>query len=312
MSETPEARIEAAFASARVDGFLHAVDIERRTELSHQGDQLVVLASVLKLPILVEFERQVAEGRIDPTERARVPASFRVPGGTGISAMLDDVELSWRDLAQIMIAVSDNTAADFLGEKVGLDNVNATMRELGLPRTAITGDCRAILRTFAEDLGGSWPPAPGDRERAEKAGADALRTNRALRPEATVHSTPAEIATLLAEIWRDEAGPAEACAEMRRILLTQVWRDRLRSGFAGGESIGGKTGTLFGIRNEVGVVEIPNRGRVALAVFTRSHQPRYTDPAADRVIGTTARIAVDALLESAESQGTAESGRSLS
>lgn len=296
MIETRQEAIRAAFDAAKVDGFLHAIDVDDGRELTYQGDQLVVLASVFKVPLLVEFERQVASGEIDPTARARVPASFRVPGPTGLSCMLDDVDLSWRDLVQIMIAVSDNTATDFLGEKLGLDNVNATLRTLGLSKTAIIGDCRDILRTFAEDIGGSWPPRPGDRDRAIKAGAEALRTNRALRPETSVRSTPEEMARLLTLIWRDEAGPKEACAEMRRVLLTQVWRDRLRSGFDGDEQIGGKTGTLFGIRNEIGVVDVPNRGRVAVAVFTRSLQPRWTDPAADHVIGTTARIAVDTLL----------------
>ncbi len=126
-----------------MDGFLHAIDVDRGRELSHQGNQLVVLASVFKVPLLVEFERQVAAGKIDPTARARVPASFRVPGPTGLSSMLDDVDLSWRDLAQIMIAVSDNTATDFLGEKLGLENVNATLRELGLKTD---GDHRRLSR----------------------------------------------------------------------------------------------------------------------------------------------------------------------
>lgn len=296
MTETPEKRIAAAFAAAGVDGFFHAVDVDRRAELSYQGDRLVVLASVFKVPVLVEFERQVAAGLIDPAGRARVPASFRVPGPTGISSMLDDVDLSWRDLAQLMIAVSDNTATDFLVERIGLAAVDATMRHLGLSRTAIVGDCRDILRTFAEDLGGSWPPAPGDTEKAEQAGVEALRTNRALRPETAVRGTPAEMAALLRMIWRDEAAAPQACADIRRILLSQVWRDRLRSGFDGDERIAGKTGTLFGIRNEIGVVEVPRRGRVAVAVFTRSHHPRWTDPAADHVIGTTARIGVEALL----------------
>jgi beta-lactamase class A len=292
-------QIEDAFRAAGVDGFLHAIDVDRGTELGHQSDDLVVLASVFKVPLLVEFERQVAEGRIDERERARVPAGFRVPGPTGISAMLDDVELSWRDLAQLMIAVSDNTATDFLAERIGLDSVAGTLRALGLERTSIHGDCRDILRTFQEDLGLSWPPAPGDMDRVEAAGAAAMTSNRSLRPETSVRSTAREIACLFTLIWRDEAGPAEACAEMRRILFSQVWRDRLRSGFTGKERIGGKTGTLWGIRNEAGVVEVPDRGRVAVAVFTRSFEPRWNDPAADHVIGTAARIAVDALLAQA-------------
>jgi beta-lactamase class A len=296
MADTVEGEIRAAFEAAGVDGFLHAVDVDGDAEVGYQGEELVVLASVFKVPLLVEYERQVAAGEIDECGRARVPASFRVPGPTGISSMCDDVELSWRDLSQIMIAVSDNTATDFLGERVGLDRVQATMRELGLERTVIDGDCRHILRTFAEDMGLSWPPRPGEMDRVEAAGAAPMTTNRALRPDTSVRSTPREIARLFRMIWRDEAGPPEACAEMRRILLSQVWRDRLKSGFEGGERIAGKTGTLWGIRNEAGVVDAPGRGRVAVAVFTRSRRPRWTEPAADHVIGVAARIAVDALL----------------
>jgi beta-lactamase class A len=296
MTRSLQRRIGAAFVRAGVDGSLHAIDVDRGAEIGYQSDEPVVLASVFKIALLVEFERRVAAGDIDPLERARVPAGFRVPGPTGISVMLDDVELSWRDLAQIMIAVSDNTATDFLGERLGLPQVNRTLRELGLEQTVIEGDCRFILRQFVEDLGGSWPPAPGDEALIEAAGASALADNRALRPDTGVRSTPREVARLLAMIWRDEAGPPEACAEMRRILWSQVWRDRLSSGFGDGVRIGAKTGTLWGIRNEAGVVEIPGQGRVAVAVFTRSHAPRWREPEADRVIGTAGRLAVDALL----------------
>jgi beta-lactamase class A len=301
MSETvsapAEQEIQAAFRAAGVDGFLHAIDVDRGTELGYQPDAPVVLASVFKVPLLVEFERQVAAGRIDERERARVPAAFRVPGPTGISAMVDDVELSWRDLAQLMIAVSDNTATDFLGERIGLDNVAATLRELGLERTVIGGDCRTILRAFQEDMGLSWPPQAGDMELVEAAGRAPMATNRALRPDGEVRSTAREMARLFTLIWRDQAGAASACAEMRRILFSQVWRDRLRSGFQGRERVGAKTGTLWGIRNEAGVVEVPDRGRVAVAVFTRSLEPRWIEPAADHVIGTAARIGVGAVLQ---------------
>ncbi|KJY47691.1 hypothetical protein VR46_02055 [Streptomyces sp. NRRL S-444] len=59
--------------------------------------------------------------------------------------------------------------------------------------------------------------------------------------------------------------------------------------------VAGKTGSLPTLRNEVGVIEYPDGGRYAVAVFTRAANPAATLPAADAVIGTTARIAVDAL-----------------
>lgn len=58
--------------------------------------------------------------------------------------------------------------------------------------------------------------------------------------------------------------------------------------------VAGQTGTLPPLRSEVGVVELPG-GRIAAAVFTRSHRASFSDPAADAVIGAAARLAVDHL-----------------
>src|SRR5438094_10552147 len=42
-----------------------------------------------------------------------------------------------RDMAQFMIAVSDNAAANILYDRVGRDNVNALLRGLGLSKTTL-------------------------------------------------------------------------------------------------------------------------------------------------------------------------------
>ncbi|GAA1419517.1 hypothetical protein GCM10009601_16460 [Streptomyces thermospinosisporus] len=79
---------------------------------------------------------------------------------------------------------------------------------------------------------------------------------------------------LLAAVWRDEAGTAEHCAATRRLLALQVWPHRLASGFPFDDvHVAGKTGTLPTVRNEVGVVEYPDGGRDAVAVFTRTASP---------------------------------------
>ncbi|WP_143261680.1 serine hydrolase, partial [Allokutzneria sp. NRRL B-24872] len=95
---------------------------------------------------------------------------------------------------------------------------------------------------------------------------------------------------------RAAAASPESCAAMRRLLALQVWPHRLASGFPFDDvRVAGKTGTLPTLRNEVGVVEYPDGGRYAVAVFTASVRTSLTLPAADAVIGTTARLAVDHL-----------------
>ncbi len=119
---------------------------------------------------------------------------------------------------------------------------------------------------------------------------------RALDPARTNRSTPRDMTRLLGAVWRDEACPPEYGAAVRRVLGLQVWPHRLASGFPFDDvHVAGNTGSLPTLRNEVGVVEYPDGGRFAVAVFTRTAHTAAVLPAADAVIGTAARIAVDAL-----------------
>src|SRR5690606_21659617 len=121
---------------------------------------------------------------------------------------------------------------------------------------------------------------------------DELSTLRALRPAATCRTTAADITALLGMVWRDEAAPPAACADVRRWLGLQVWPHRLRSGFPYDDvQVSGKTGTLPSVRNEVGVVEYPDGGRYAVGVFTRAVDARSRVPARDAFIGEAAAAA---------------------
>ncbi|NJP53662.1 serine hydrolase [Streptomyces sp. SBST2-5] len=281
-------RIRAAFADAGVTGRLHALDIDTGAQLDEGADQPVCTASVHKLCLLVALHREAAAGRLDLTERVDCPPDARTKGPTGLAVMLDSARLSLRDLAYLMIAVSDNAAADLLLGRVGLDTVNAATDRLGLTRTRAVHTFGEMLATLKEDAGPGGAGALTDPH--------VIARLRALDPARTNRSTPREMTRLLAAVWRDEAGTAEHCAAMRRLLALQVWPHRLASGFPFDDvHVAGKTGTLPTVRNEVGVVEYPDGGRYAVAVFTRTANPAAALPAADAVIGTAARLAVDGL-----------------
>jgi beta-lactamase class A len=101
---------------------------------------------------------------------------------------------------------------------------------------------------------------------------------------------------LLQLILTDQAASDGSCDHMRRILRSQVWPHRLASGFPEDDVVtAGKTGTLITWRNEMGTVGYPDGSQFAVAVYTRSRRARIKNPAADAVIGSAARTAVDAL-----------------
>ncbi|MFD0150146.1 serine hydrolase [Streptomyces sp. NPDC055721] len=280
-------RITAAFADAGVTGQLHAADIDTGTALGVGSDTLVPTASVHKLCLVATLYRQASLGLVDPTRPVDIPAEGRAPGATGLSVMRDAARLSLRDLASLAVAVSDNTAADLLWDALGLDTVNATMAGLGLTRTHAVQTMRELLATVREDAHGE-PAALTDPA--------VVARLRALDPTRTNRSTPREITALLAAVWRDEVCPGEYGEELRALLGLQAWSHRLAAGFPFDDvRVSGKTGSLPTLRHEAGVVEYPDGGRYAVAVFTRAASTDVTLPAADAAIGAAARIAVDAL-----------------
>lgn len=283
--------LSSVFAEAGVTASFHALDLGTGREVVHGADEPVIPASVFKLPVLLELCRQHAAGEIDASAPVAVPVEDRAPGPFGMSVMKDPMTASLRDLAWLMMGISDNAATDVVCAHVGLEHVAATLRRLGLTRTRIDGDCRDLFRTMEEDLQvDSLESMPTTWAELEKL--------RALDPaRSPMVTTPREITRLLQLVWDDEAAPAEACAEVRRVLGLQVWPHRLAAGFADLDDVRtcSKTGTLPTLRNEAGVVEYPDGGRYAVAVFTRSRSLTQKNAAADAVIGRAARLAVDAL-----------------
>ncbi|MDX2852711.1 class A beta-lactamase-related serine hydrolase [Streptomyces sp. PA03-3a] len=294
-----EEEIRGVFAAAGAEGRLHAVAIgsgvdgaDGAAEVAVDADEPVVIASVVKILLVLEFARQVAAGQLDPRERVRITAADRL-GGWGTAGCADDVELSLRDLAHFTMSVSDNTAADLLLARVGLDTVRLLTEELGLTGIRLVGGPRDVLESMLDEVGARtegefaarWPALPDERKR-RLAVLDPARTNA---------GPPREITRLLRLVWSDGAGPPQACAWVRELMGRQVFRHRMVSGFPDEVTVAAKTGTLPGLHAEAGVVAHPDGGRYAVAVFARTRELTATRTAVDAAIGTATRISVDFL-----------------
>ncbi|MFH8492295.1 serine hydrolase [Streptomyces longisporoflavus] len=92
-------------------------------------------------------------------------------------------------------------------------------------------------------------------------------------------------------MWRDEADPAEACAEVRDLRGHQLSVHRLIAGFDDEVEIAAKNGSLWGVLNEASVVEYPDGGRYAVAVFLRTPQLAGRNSAVDAAMARAARTA---------------------
>src|SRR6266853_3084576 len=95
-------------------------------------------ASSIKICVLAELYRQAQQGKLKLTDLYTVNAADLVQDSDIMGGLTPGVtKITLRDLATMMVAVSDNSATNVLIDRVGMDNVNAMLDPLGLPHTRL-------------------------------------------------------------------------------------------------------------------------------------------------------------------------------
>ena len=94
-------------------------------------------ASLAKVPILVEVARQVEFGMLTWDTRYAIPNDAHAASSGVLKSLDASLQPTLRDLAYLMITISDNTASNVLLDIVGMEAVNVTMHELGLYETRL-------------------------------------------------------------------------------------------------------------------------------------------------------------------------------
>src|SRR5215813_5920384 len=139
-----ETRVEEI--AGRLDGVMGVaiLDLTDGRILLRNADRVFPTASSIKIAILLELYRQDQEARAGAKGKAKLDDVYTfdpkdLVEDSQIMAGLTPgmTRISNRDLAQFMVAVSDNAAANVLIDRVGMQNVNATMRSLGLTKTML-------------------------------------------------------------------------------------------------------------------------------------------------------------------------------
>ena len=291
------------FDELDVKGMAYAAPVGGGAGIGSAEHDLATPASVMKVQVALAVESAIADGSIDGTEFRMLRADRRTPGPVGLSLLRDDVRMSVRDLVPLMLTISDNVATDELISVVGLDRINRTTEQLGMRRTRVIADLRTMLDDMAAEAGFAdyrtmirhepdRDGPPTDRELGAR-----LAGTAALDPERGTRTTAFETVSLLQAIWRDDAGPATACASVRQHMAQQLTRHRIASGFAPDVSVAAKSGGLMGVvRNEAGIVSFADGEVYAVAVFTRRDPRSSVDLAAiDPGIGAVARALVNQL-----------------
>jgi beta-lactamase class A len=281
-------------AAEAFDGILgvSVKHLESGEESSLNGDVLFPTASVFKIPVLVELYRQVDSGKIDLDEKTFLLEKDKVPGSGILKELSEGLVLSNRDLINLMMILSDNTATDLITEKVGLENVNAMLGDLDFEKTKIVANCRDILFDLAglNDI--------PDEERTmelyrETASTSVGGGSWSLGVERNDVTTPDEMTRLLRMIVEGKAASQGSCNAILEIMgRCQTGGYRLPK-YLPSEAvkIAHKTGSLPGIRNDCGVVTLKESGKsYVISCFTKNACDVY---GAEEAIAVTSKNVYD-------------------
>jgi beta-lactamase class A len=94
-------------------------------------------ASIVKVPILLEYFHRIDEGKLEAGESIILNQKDKVGGAGVLMELHPGLHLTAHDIAILMIVISDNTASNMLLDRLGMDEINAFMKSLGLKDTVI-------------------------------------------------------------------------------------------------------------------------------------------------------------------------------
>jgi beta-lactamase class A len=191
-----------------------------------QEDEVFAQASSIKIAVLAHLYVQAQAGKLKLTDSYIVQSSDLVADSDIMGGLTPGVtRLTLRDLATMMVAVSDNSAANVLIDRVGMPNVNAMLDSLGLTHTR--------LRRKMMDL------------QAAKQGLENI-------------STPREMMTLLAAIYHGKVLNQDFTADFFKMLSTNKdsWIPR---DLPADLKVANKPGSLEAVRNDSGIVFVEGR-----------------------------------------------------
>jgi beta-lactamase class A len=274
-----------AGAAAEVDGSFGFCIRLGDEEVAWHADERFPLASVFKLGVLIALLDRVAEGREDLGARVTVTEADWAPGSGILRELTPGLSVTVRDLATLMIIVSDNTATDMLCARLGFGAIDAALRRRGYHETAIFEDCRSLLTRL---VGGD----PTDRSPAARA--EVMRRLRAREIDPAFDggnaSTPREMARMILDVVEGRALGAAETEVAVDILGRQHLNSRIPLYLPHGTRCYHKTGTIAGTVDDVGVIALPDGRRLAIAAMSRGVKDNL---AAERLIGRVARAAYD-------------------
>lgn len=269
---TLEKRIAAELAS--YDGQMSIYVDEMRGNTVQIGiDERFEAASTIKTYILACLFDQIEKGQASLDEMLTYKKEHYIDGSGLIRDLSFGATFCVKDVAMLMIIISDNIATNMMIEYLGIDTINACIQALGCKDTVLHN--------------------PIDFAKYEKLGT----------------TTPRDYASMFLRLAKGELISAEASAQMREIFRKQHYNSTLTRFFpqyfldsedTGDEEliyVASKSGSMDACRNDGGIVHTPYGEYVIVIMNKNFADPVYHSDHPAQVYGAkVSRLILDQYL----------------
>src|SRR6202171_3590700 len=210
--------------------------LDGKMEWFSRADDVFHAASTMKVPVMIELFHQVKQAKLKLDDSLTVKNEFHSLVDASVYTLdpADDSEAdlykaagqtrTLRQLCELMITVSSNLATNLLIEKLGIDNIRATVHTLH-------ADGMSVLR--------------------------GVEDNKAFAKGLNNTTTARGLQQLLDAVARGEAVDKESSRQMMEILERQKFNEGIPAGLPPGTRVAHKTGEITKIHHDAAIVFAP-------------------------------------------------------
>lgn len=254
-----------------------ALHIESNRRVSFHGDDRFPMASTFKVPVAVQLLSRVDRGEVKLDQMVTLEPQDLHPGSGTLTGLFNKpgVSLSVRNLLELMLLISDNSAADLCMRLAGgPEAVTAKMREIGIEGIRVD---RPTIRLISDWAGATLPPehdwAPGIYGKLYSGVSPDQRKAAHDRFDQDPRDTaePDAMEALLEKIYARKLLKSETADLLVDIMQRcQTGEARIRGMLPPDTVLAHKTGSIGGTINDVGILTLPgDAGHVVLAMFVK-------------------------------------------
>jgi beta-lactamase class A len=247
-SDTLEARLAPLIKAHKGKVAVAVKHLGNGESYTHNADEPMPTASLIKLPVMIEVYQQVEEGKIKLSTPIMLRDADKVPGsGILTDNFSEGATLPLRDLVRLMIVFSDNTATNMVLDQIGIDSTNKRMEAWGFENTRINAK---VYRGSTTSI---------NKQRTDKFGLGSTTAN--------------EMVAILEKLNDGKAGTAEATKAMLEHLKKCDDKEKMPRFLPAKVELAHKTGSVNDSRTDAGILFLPS-GPVAVCVLTTDNEDK--------------------------------------